>query len=111
MDSIYVYKDHLVYNPSNLLFTIVQDSIRFERFKIIAIYLEGDYIGTYRIVEKEVFSVGELSKMLSYLIFGSLLSLGIKSLKDLRIKGRLSDKTKMAFVCLQFIEYQKKYSH
>ncbi|PSR55768.1 hypothetical protein AHMF7605_20805 [Adhaeribacter arboris] len=110
MDSIFVYKNQLVYNPSNLLFTIVQDSIRFERFKLLAIYMEGDYLGTYRIIEKNVFPVYKLSKMLSLLIFGSMLTLGTKALRTMRIKGRMSDNTKMALICLQFIEYQEKYT-
>lgn len=110
MDSIYVKKEHLVYNPYNLLFTIVQESIRFKRFKLLAVYREGEYLGTYRLVEKNVFAAGKLSKMLSFLVFGSLLSEGIKDLKAMKIKGRMSDKTKMAFICLERTDYQDKFS-
>jgi len=28
----------------------------------------------------------------------------------MKIKGRMSDKTKMAFICLEHIKYEKKYS-
>ena len=48
--------------------------------------------------------------MLSFLVFGSLISEGIKDLKAMKIKGRMSDKTKMAFICLEHIKYEKKYS-
>ncbi len=72
--------------------------------------MEGDYLGTYRIIEKDVFAVDEFPKMLSFLIFGSMLSLGLKDLKAMKIKGRMSGKTRMAFICLKFVEYRNKYS-
>ncbi|KAA5549206.1 hypothetical protein [Adhaeribacter rhizoryzae] len=110
MDSIFVYKNNLVYNPSNLLFTIVQDSIRFTVLKSLAVYREENYIGIYRIVEKNVFAAGKLTEMLSLLVFGSKLEEGLKELKTIKVKGRMSDKTKMAFICLEHIKYEKKYS-
>jgi len=110
MDSIDVFKEHIVFNHYNpLAFVIQQESIRFEQFKTIAVYRENNYLGTYRIVWKRPFTVRKLSEIVSLLFFGCRREDGIKELKKISIKGRISDNSKMAILCLEKVGYDKKY--
>src|SRR5688500_14637562 len=102
MDSITITINQTVANNHGLLFTIVQDSIRFERMKRFAIYDDRKFLGVYSLGSKVVFQIGELPRMISNLIFGSHETEGIKELKKFKVKGRISGKTEMALICLAY---------
>jgi hypothetical protein len=110
MDSIDIHPEHFaINNAGGYIFTIVQKSIRFAKLKKLAVYSEHDYMGTYEVLEAHCFPVKSLSNMVSLLIFGDHQKYGIETLKEFRIRGRMSDNTEMCFICLRFISYDEKF--
>ncbi len=110
MDSIDIYREHLVsrYGDS-LVFVIQQDSIRFEIFKKLALYVEGRYLGVYRVVHKHPFKIKNFSDIASLIFLGIRKDEGINELLKYRIKGRASVNTQMAFICLHWECFDEKY--
>lgn len=110
MDYIEVYKEHVVYSMANdIIFTIQQNSIRFEILKPIAVYIEGKYLGTYKVADKEVFKVKDISRIHSLQFFGCRKPQGIIELKKLPVKGIMSNNTDMAIIALHKWKYEEKY--
>ena len=110
MDSVDVYREHIVcrHNDS-LVFIIQQNSIRFEIMKRLALYVEGDYMGVYRVVHKKPFKIRTLTDIASLLFMGVRKAEGVRELLKYRIKGRISENTDMAFICLSWENYELKY--
>lgn len=110
MDSVDVYREHIVWrHTDSLVFIIQQESIRFEIMKKLALYVEGDYMGVHKVVHKHPFKIKDLPDFASLLFFGARKADGIKELLKYRIKGRISENTRMAFICLTWENYDPKY--
>ena len=111
-DSITVFEGFLV--KGELLFAIVQDSIRFEKFKILVIRCDndthrGEYLGTYRVVSKSVFRLKSISKMISLMFFGVHEEEGKRRLRGFKVKGKKSDEMKFAIVCFELLEVNERW--
>lgn len=106
-----MYKEHVVYSTANnIIFTILQKSPRFELLKCIAVYIERKYLGTYRIADREIFRVKDLSEIHSLQFFGQRKPQGILELKKLSIKGTMSDNTEMVIVALEWMRFDEKHN-
>jgi hypothetical protein len=93
------------WTANDLLFTIVQDSIRFEKFKEFAIYKKNDYLGKYKVVDKSIFKAKNISNMLSLMAFGVNKEFAQEFLKNKPFKGRFSHEASFALVCLTYEGY------
>lgn len=109
MDSITITINQSPCNSHGLLFTIVQNSIRFERMKRLAVYDDKRFLGIHSIVAKDVFHLGELPRMISMLVFGCHESEGVKMLRKFKVKGKISDNTEMALIALAFQKLDPKH--
>lgn len=110
MDSIDVLREHIVSRPQDsLIFAIQQESIRFKPFKKLALYIEGRYFGNYQVVYVHPFTLEDLSDIASLLFLGVRKKEGIQQLLKYRIKGRISKNTRMAFLCLLWLDYEPKF--
>jgi len=110
MDSVDVYREHIISRHTDpLVFIIQQNSIRFEIMKQLALYVEGKYMGVYKVVHKKPFKIKSLTDIASLLFMGIRKADGVRELLKYRIKGRISENTIMAFICLSFENYDPKY--
>lgn len=111
MDSVDVYREQIVFrHADSLVFIIQQNSIRFEKMKKLALYVEGEYMGVYNIVHKHPFKIKNLTDIASLIFLGLRRTDGIKELLKYKIKGRISEHTQMAFICLAWDNYDPLYN-
>lgn len=112
MDSIDVSEKMVVTNRYGILFTIQQESIRFEKLKTLALYIDYHYRGTYRIADKVIFELGKVPRHIALLMLGTHESLAATELRNpeyIKTNGRMSNSTIMAFLALHFVEYAKRH--
>jgi hypothetical protein len=108
-DSLHFTDANEFWLSHNMIFCIEQDSIRFEKFKEFAIYWKNNqYLGRYRVVDKHSFKAKNISNLLSLMAFGENKQYAFSHLRKKRFKGRLSDSSYFALVCLTWIGYDQR---
>jgi hypothetical protein len=71
--------------------------------------LHRKLLGVFSVGSKVVFRIEDLPRFISHQIFGCDELEGIKKLKLFKVKGRISGKTEMAFISLNYEYYDPKY--
>jgi hypothetical protein len=108
-DSLHFIDANEFWMSHNMIFCIEQDSIRFEKFKEFAIYWKNNqYLGRYRVVDKSTFKAKNISNLLSLMAFGENKDYAFNHLRKKRFKGRLSDASKFALICMTWIGYDQR---
>lgn len=108
-DSITI-TDNYVLSPNNTIGVILQNSIRYEKFKQFAVYQNQEYIGNYECCSKSVLKFSQITESMSKLIFGEVKQHSMSKIKQLFKKGQYSEKnSEFCFIVLYKIGYSSKY--
>lgn len=108
LDSITI-DGNAVYSDANTIGIVLQNSIRFEKFKRYAVYRGHTYVGVFECCAKSVYKANIFPEPLARLIFGSNTKESQTELNKIFRKGRFGENSEFCFLVLFKIDYQEKH--
>jgi hypothetical protein len=106
-----VLSNNYVESENDTFGVLLQDSIRYEKFKKFAVYKGEKYIGNYQCSAKSVMSYHEINETFCKLIFGNIKEASKMSLNSIIKKGKFTEKSMFCFVVLFKISYNPNYEY
>lgn len=107
-DSI-TLQDNYLTNSQGAITTILQNSIRYEKFKKFAVYHGQLYIGNYECCSKKVMKYSEITDMMSIMFFTEIKKYAASKIKGLFRKGRWSENSDYAMIVLVKMGYSSEF--
>ncbi|MCU0325572.1 MAG: hypothetical protein MUF45_10020 [Spirosomaceae bacterium] len=101
-DSLVLHQNWFEANTFNTIGAIIQDSIKWEKFKILAIYLEDKYIGNYEVSSKVTFDTQKFPDIFCRLLWNKPKENCTAEIRSLRKWGKYSESMKFALVSLHY---------
>lgn len=77
---------------------LVQKSIRFEKYKKLALYDRTHYLGNYEVHSRTELDLNSITDKTTVMLFGKLKKDSMNELKNIYRKGMFSEKSKFYFV-------------
>jgi hypothetical protein len=108
-DSITVSDNFFMAQNWSVLGILVQDSIRFQPFKIFAVYSENRYLGNYQISTKASFKTPKFPDIFCRMVWNKPKNECGHQIKLLFKKGRFSDNSTFALVSFHFHSTNEDY--
>jgi hypothetical protein len=107
-DSITI-TDNFMYSENGTIAVLLQESIRFEKFKRFAVYKNQEYIGNYECCAKVKIKYSEITETMCKMIFGKAKKYAHEQIKQLYKKGRFSLNAEYCFIVLFKIGFTEEY--
>lgn len=109
LDSITI-TDNWVQSQNETIGVLLQNSIRYEKFKRFAVYHGQNYIGDFECCAKSVMKFEEITESMCKLLFGDVKHYSKSKIQHIFKKGRFSEKnSEFCFIVLFRIGYSSQF--
>jgi hypothetical protein len=108
-DSISILDNYFFAQNHSVLGIIVQDSIRFQPFKVFAIYNEDRYLGNYVVSTKVVFNTVKFPDIFCRMLWNKPRNECNNEIRLIYKKGKFSDKSQFALVSFHYHSTNENY--
>lgn len=108
-DSISILDNYFFAQDHSVLGVIVQDSIRFQPFKVFAIYKEDRYLGNYIVSTKVVFNTIKFPDIFCRMLWNKPRNECNNEIRLIYRKGRFSDKSQFSLVSFHYHSSNEAY--
>ena len=108
LDSISI-EGNAIYTDVDTIGVILQNSIRYEKFKQFAVYRGQQYLGIFECCTKSVYTAEKFPEPLARLVFGSHTKAVQTILNNIHRKGLFSPKSEFCLIVLFRVGYDKKH--